>query len=352
MGWAFYGHWHVEESRRILRLHESGAPQGELDEAIADVWNGEMAALLRNVAIPLGRFGQGVDLELQRRCQQRQTLINEAVECHHEGRYAAAITLTLTQIDGLTREIVGSTFFNSKPGQDAPDFTDDTTLAGIEGNLPEVRKAFSAPVNTVGRYGGVSRHGVIHGMDLSFATRVNSTKTLVLVGALAEHLEARAAARAAKGRRSRDRAKSALHGTDATGRLLDDRDMEELYMFRAEFETDVFWAILSSAGTDEAALVRQAHIRLSERRLSRQRFAFGQARRREVWWSYRTPGGQHLGSAMRIQDIITRPVTQERWTWDSADAPRSGPWDEPNGWTEAPGDPSTPNWLFGGFYAG
>lgn len=50
-----------------------------------------------------------------------------------------------------------------------------------------VRRVFSENVTESGNFGGISRHGVMHGRDLGYATRVNSTKTIVLVAALAEY---------------------------------------------------------------------------------------------------------------------------------------------------------------------
>lgn len=343
LGWAFYGNWHYEESKRLLRLVQQGAPVQEIDREITDMWNDQQTALLKHVATPLGRFGRGIDMEFQRRCQQRQTLINEAVDCHFDGRFGACITLVLAQIDGLTREIIGTSFFRSRIGETDHDYTDDSTLAGIDGNLPVVRQAFSAPVPVVGRYGLVSRHGVIHGQDLSFATRVNSTKTLVLLGALVEHLAARATARAEKWRRQRDIEKSRLTGVDASGRLLDDRGFEELYMFRADLEGFAFNAIVFE---------RKAMELMDERRLPRRGFKLHDVESNRLMWSYRSQSGHHLGSAMLIEDIAARPVVLEQWTWDAADAPDESPWSADEGWSSAPNEPTTPNWAFTGFYGG
>ncbi|WP_147441600.1 hypothetical protein [Mycetocola lacteus] len=352
LGWAFYGNWHYEESKRLLRLIQQGAPDGEIDREISEVWNGQQTALLKHVAGPLGRYGRGIDMEFQRRCQQRQTLINEAVDCHFDGRYAACITLVLAQIDGLTRELVGTSFFRSKPGEKDHDYTDDSTLAGVEGNLPVVRQAFSEPVPVVGRYGLVSRHGVMHGQDLSYANRVNSTKTLVLVGALVEHLAARAAKRAEKWRSQRDIRKSKLRGADMTGRLLDDRGFEELYMFRADFEGFAFNAIIFDQSLSRPVLELKAIELMDERRLPRRGFRLHYVESNRLMWSYRTQGGHYLGSAMSIKDINVRPVVQEQWTWDSANVPDESPWDAETGWSRCQNEPATPNWAFAGFYNG
>lgn len=79
---------------------------------------------------------------------------------------------------------MGSTFFHHEPDPTRSGYTDDITLAGIDGNLPVVRKTYSAPVGTTGRHGLISRHGI----DLAYATATTSTKTLVLLEALVERL--------------------------------------------------------------------------------------------------------------------------------------------------------------------
>lgn len=351
LGWAFFGHWPRKESERIRKLLEKGESARVVDEQITEVWNGDLEVLLRNIAAPLGRWGRGIDIEFQRRCQQRATLLAEAIACHQDGRYAAAIPLTLTQIDGLTREVVGTTFFRHNPGPEEPDYMDDETLGGIGGQLPVVRAAFSEPVNTVGRYNSVSRHAVIHGQDLSFANRVNSTKTLVLVGALIEHLDSQSEKRAKAWRRKRDLAKSKLTGYDETGRLNDDRGLEELYMFRLDLETKSYTDMYQHQ-VARSSIEEKAHELLEARRLSRRGFELTFLDERRIMWKFHSPGGQHLASAQEILDLDTRPIPSRQWTWDATEPPSSAPWDDDQGWTPTESEPKTPNWRFGGFFNG
>lgn len=58
-------------------------------------------------------------------------LVSEAVGCREAGRYAAAMTLALSQFDGITREVVAKTFFHANPDATEPDYTDDKTLARV-----------------------------------------------------------------------------------------------------------------------------------------------------------------------------------------------------------------------------
>ncbi|SDD03381.1 hypothetical protein [Microbacterium enclense] len=352
LGWAFFGKWHRAQTQRILRIARGGASTRSIDEALAEVWNVEQPVLLRTIAMPLGRFGRGIDLDFQRRCQQRQTLIDVAISCHNDGRYAAAIPLTLAQIDGLTRELTGSTFFRSKLSETERDYIDDSTLAGVEGNLPTVRKAFSAPVDQVGRYGSVSRHGVMHGQDLSYASNINSTKTLVLLGALIEHLEERSKARAQKWRRDRDIARSKLNGVDDNGRLHDSRGLEEMYMFRVELHSWVEAEQSRGGAPAELALERKAHELLIHAGLQNRRFAVLELTDERLAWTFQTPSGHHMGAAARWADPRMSPWSADQWTWDAPDAPSAGPWNDAIGWTEWNGEAVTPNWRFDGFYTG
>ena len=349
MGWAFYGKWHRAHTQRILHLARNGASPQSVDEAITTVWNVEQEVLLRTIAIPLGRFGRGIDLEFQRRCQQRQMLIDVAISCHSDGRYAAAIPLALAQIDGLTSELLGSTFFRSKPAENEHGYTDDNSLAGVQGNLPAVRKAFTVPIDNVGRYGLVSRHGVMHGKDLSYATQVNSTKTLVLLGALIEHLENRAEERARKWRRERDIARSKLSGVDEHGRLRDCRGLEELYMFRVGLHSWVEGEHASGTGPGRTALQAKAQQLLEHGGLQVHSFSVLELQNDRLAWIFRTPSGHHLGAAANWADPRTDPWNAAQWTWDGPDAPSAGPWITSEGWSEPL---STPNWHFAGFYGG
>lgn len=351
-GWAFFGLWHRTQTQRILRLAEEGAPGSSLDEAISEVWNIEQEVLLRNIAGPLGRFGRGIDLEFQRRCQQRQTLINVAISCHSDERYSAAIPLTLAQIDGLTRELMGATFFRSQLSENEHDYTDDMTLAGVEGNLPAVREAFSKPIDKVGRYGLVSRHGVMHGQDLSYATKINSTKTLVLLGALIEHLQHRADARAQKWRRERDIARSKLTGVDEDGRLLDSRGLEEMYMFRADLHLWAESERAQGAALTERTLKTKAEHLLDARGLNVRWLSVLDLQSDRLAWVIRVPSGHHMGAAALWANPVSAPWTTGQWTWDAPARPSVGPWKEPSGWTEWHGSPVTPNWRFDGFYMG
>lgn len=215
LGWALHGGWPREEALRLL-----GVPTEKLDDAVTELWNDPDQTRLRNVGLKLGGYGRLRSTDFQRRFQLRSLLVLEAAATHLAGHYAAATALALAQIDGLTTDVTRSTFFHHEPDPTRPGYTDDITLAGIDGNLPVVRKAFSAPVDTTGRHGLISRHGILHGRDLTYATATTSTKTLVLLEALVERLARPADDKARRERRQSDQKAMKLTGFDDSGRLL------------------------------------------------------------------------------------------------------------------------------------
>lgn len=152
-------------------------------------------------------------------------LLEKAIAHHQDGSFEASIPIIYAQIDGLSRDLTGASFF-SKANNDP--YIDDETLAGMESNLPTVRRAFSADVNESGAYGLVSRHGVMHGRDLAYATRVNSTKAVVLIAALAEYFPRIANDAGARLRRLHEQAVAGSAELDDLGRLIDDREVPEI----------------------------------------------------------------------------------------------------------------------------
>lgn len=338
LGWAFHGGWPREEALRLL-----GVPTEKLDDAVTELWNDPDQTRLRNVGLKLGGYGRLRSTDFQRRFQLRSLLVLEAAATHLAGHYAAATALALAQIDGLTTDVMGSTFFHHEPDPTRPGYTDDITLAGIDGNLPVVRKAFSAPVDTTGRHGLISRHGILHGRDLTYATATTSTKTLVLLEALVERLARPADDKARRERRQSDQKAMKLTGFDDSGRLLDTRCLTDVYMFRAELSTDVHMAMMFG-DTDVDLVSTRADLRLRERNLHRGSFTLLHAGPHRFAWWFRLPSGHHLGSAHDMTKT-TPPVEVHEHTWDAPNPPTAPPWDDAVGWTVTPfGTPQTVNW--------
>lgn len=343
LGWASFGRWDQAGTETIASKAQRGAPPAEIDALITAQWATKSNVFFRNIAAPLRRYGKDIDYEFQRMQFQRGNLIDEAIRCHNEGKYAAAVLLTYAQIDGLTRDITGATFFSHSTNDE---YLDDSTLAGIATNLPTVRKAFRETVNTTGFHGKLSRHGAAHGRDLSFGTEVTSTKALVLLGALVEYLEERASRAALKFRRKREAEAKILTGTDSNGRLRDDRHLDHLYFFALDLD-DYIRSQMVVADVNPAAWPQKAYELLERKRLNRGAFTWGGADSSSYWWSYCAPAGHYLGAGGRRVGTGF-PVRWKQWRWDSSEPPTEPPWKQSK-WLEYEADRVTPNWTISEF---
>ncbi|ALE04631.1 hypothetical protein AL755_03120 (plasmid) [Arthrobacter sp. ERGS1:01] len=119
---------------------------------------------------------------------RRAELIEKAIEHHLKGAYEASIPILYAQAEGLAYDATGKPFF-TKSSRHYVAAIDDTTLAGLDGNLEVARVLFSDDVSETQDKGSLSRHGILHGRELAYDTEVVSTKALVLVLSLAEHWE-------------------------------------------------------------------------------------------------------------------------------------------------------------------
>lgn len=338
LGWAAYGQWSMRGTRRIVELVRSGEDPAVIDELVTDLWHTESAVFFRNIGVPLRRYGKDIDSGFQRLQHQRANLVYQAVRCHQDGNYAAAILLTLAQIDGLTRDITGATFFSNATNDR---YLDDATLAGVDSNLPVVRELFSERVETTDFHRKLSRHGATHGRDLAFGTKVMSTKTLVLLGALIEYLEGRSKGVARKYRRLHKAAAKKLTGVDESGRLRDDRELDQLALFAVELDGYIRMSMFSLV-VDEAAWLERAYGLMHQKGLRRGAFTWGGGGAAAYWWHYRVPGGWSLGAAGRRIGTDTS-ITWQQWRWDDQDPPQGAPWDH-GGWRDYDGEPTSPNW--------
>lgn len=337
LGWASYGLWHRGGTEQIVELAHRGVDNAEIDALVTEQWNNESKIFLRNVAIPLRGYGKGIDYNFQRLQFQRGNLVDQAVKCHEDGNFAAAFVLTVAQIDGLTRDITGATFF-SNSFHDS--YLDDSTLAGIASNLPVVRELFNESIVHTDFHGKPSRHGAAHGRDLSFGTKTNSTKALVLLGALVEYLEERAAKVASKLRRRHEKAAAQLTGTDQEGRLRDDRHLDQLCFLDADLDSFIRSQV-NLPWAEPSTWPQKAHELMNQRSLSRNNFNWGAADSTSYWWSYRTPSGHYLGAGSRR---FGAGLDWQRWRWDSSEPPSAAPWDDER-WNPYDGNNSTPNWT-------
>jgi hypothetical protein len=336
LGWAMCGRWHHAGTVRVLQLAAGGADPAAIDEAITDVWNSENRVLLRHAAAPIRRWSNS-HYPFKQVLWDRVTLIEKAIEHHLAGAYEASIPIILAQIDGMSHDLTGQSFFSKA---NADPYLDDATLSGMEENLPVVRRVFSEGVKESGNFGLVSRHGVLHGRDLGYATRVNSTKTIVLVAALAEYFPRIADDAGARLRRRHEESVTGSRELDQMGRVVDDRHIPELLNFAYDFDTAYINAVLLHCGRFDA------HATLAElaRKHSLDPEAFTVEQDRVgCWWHYTVPAGQTLGFAVR-PSTSTKRRHPDVWRWDASGVPTQPPWSSVEGWRSDDDFPLSPNW--------
>ncbi|MEV8183289.1 hypothetical protein [Specibacter sp. NPDC078692] len=267
--------------------------------------------------------------------------MEKAIELHFAGEYAASVPILMSQIDGLTRDLVGQTFFQNVTAKNQENFIDDESLAGMPGNLVEVRRVFSTPSYETTRSGSISRHGVMHGRELDYDTLENSTKCIVLLAALAEYLPPFADTKGFEALDVHSSTAAGLLGVDDEGRLLDDRDVREFQGFA--FYLDIAYMNAQLTPTLHTFdLDYQVRSLAAKHRLDRKQiFYFHDA---AGWWLfYKLPSGHFLVLAER-PNTSTESRNPDAWRWDAHEDPSVAPWHNARGWQSDDVYPRTSNW--------
>lgn len=126
------------------------------------------------------------DDELVALYAQRGRLVGRAAAHHAAGSYDASVPIYLAQVDGLTCDATsdpnlrgGKTFFRHSASD--LDAVEDRSFAGIARSLATVRRATSRHFASTEASGDLGRHGIAHGRELGYDTRINSAKAYALL---------------------------------------------------------------------------------------------------------------------------------------------------------------------------
>jgi hypothetical protein len=184
LGWCVVDRLPSETYSEAVDLIEAGASVSRVDKLLTAAWNGGVA--LRGTYGPLGHlYGDGdEDLEIQ---FARSQLLNRALAHHKARRYEASILILLSQIDGITFDVTGRRESIFYQGERLP-YEHSGSLAGLPGNLAAVRDQLLVDRFVVSRAGLWQRHPILHGRELAYGTRINSTKTWALLGGVIDWL--------------------------------------------------------------------------------------------------------------------------------------------------------------------
>lgn len=183
----------------------------------------------------------------------RMVLMREALDNYRDGRYASAITLTISQIDGIVYDMTGSdakSFFAS--GRKAAHLTDQQTIPGHPAGLAVLGALFTKDRKHTSLGGDLRRHAIVHGRELAYGTKTNAIKTFVALFAVIEWAKPIAAAETQRLQSEREQRYAGSEGLDEWGCRLDRRgfdrvqralEMIELYQHgrfsRAGYAADV-----------------------------------------------------------------------------------------------------------------
>ncbi|HET6571119.1 MAG TPA: hypothetical protein VFG58_06500, partial [Solirubrobacterales bacterium] len=128
LGWIAFGGTPAEEYREAARLASVGNHEAA-EELLTGAWNS--GDRLRWAVARINSIYAGGDESWRMIGHHRRRQLDEALENHHDERYASAIGIVLPQIDGIVHDLTGKaakSFFASGPK--ARHLQDEETLAG------------------------------------------------------------------------------------------------------------------------------------------------------------------------------------------------------------------------------
>lgn len=202
-----------------------GGGEGDrADELLAEQWDGNH--LSGRVIARIGVLG-APDRELLSMSRHRERLVRCAVEHHGAGRYEASVPILLAQIEGITADVSSGRQFFSRSPQRAADLIDENRLVTLKGSLSALQRYYSEGVTETIASGLLSRHGILHGRELAYDTRVNSAKALSLLDAVVDWAQPLSQSLAAERRLVRQQQNAGSQEVTAEGRRLDDREFAE-----------------------------------------------------------------------------------------------------------------------------
>lgn len=182
LGWAPFGLFPARDYAVAGRVYDEGG-SAAADEFVADAW--EESGMLPGVLVRVRILGAGIDEAIHTVSEHRAELVDIAWRAHVDGLFAASIPLVLAQVEGICFDASGKAFFSKHPARRA-EVTDEVTLAGLDAALGVTRDALSEDVRPSAATGRLARHGIAHGREVAYGTRVNSWKCWVLLLAVSE----------------------------------------------------------------------------------------------------------------------------------------------------------------------
>lgn len=197
------------------------------DDLLAQEWDGEGGWRTKQVCDRVRTMGSGYrQRAFENLCRQRARLLMLAKSHHDAGRYEASIPIIHAQMEGIAMDVSDDRKFFTK-GSNRADLVNPTQLVAVEACLATLQGVFGQDVRQTQAAGSLSRHGIAHGRELAYDTRVNSAKSWSALDALVEWARPLAQAKAQRLLRDQQLRNAGSQEVDAEGRRLDDREFRE-----------------------------------------------------------------------------------------------------------------------------
>ena len=223
-GWAVM-HMDTTTMSAAVAAVQAGNPD-EADDLLAGQWEGEGDWRIKRVGQRV-RSMATADEELDALFRERARLLDLAAEHHLAGRYDASVPILLAHIEGIVIDVTeGKKYFTKRASQKA-DVVNPEDLAGIEACMAALQGAYGEDVQNTQAAGSLSRHGILHGRELAYDTRVNSAKAWSVMDAVVQWALPQSRALVVAGRTARQAANAGSQDTDKRGRRVDDREIAE-----------------------------------------------------------------------------------------------------------------------------
>ncbi len=203
----------------------SDAGKGEEgDLLLADLWDDDTRT--GRVVARVGSLG-AADNHMREMSQHRRRLLLKARAHHHSGSYEASVPLLLAQVEGITADVAEGRLFFSTSKQRMADVEDSARLVSLPAALPAQRVPFVAGLHETQARGSLSRHGILHGRELAYDTKVISAKCWSLLDAICEWAMPLASAIAVERRAAAQGERAGSGDVNEQGQRLDDREFKE-----------------------------------------------------------------------------------------------------------------------------
>lgn len=315
--------------------------EDEADNLLADQWEGDGAWRTNSVHAKVSVLGAGERQDQYHQIfRDRARLVLKAKEHHEAGNYEASIPLIHAQMEGIVMDVAGGKKFYTKSRAKA-DLVDPKQLVSIEACLAALQALYGEGVPGTQSAGSLSRHGVAHGRELAYDTRVNSAKNWSVLDALVTWARPMAAAEAMRLREETEKANAGIDGTNEAGRRIDDREFRQTkkmlrklqtsaagwHIKTEEFPSDLVGRIYTTKDFIELGLPSDhgIHMKISPDG-------------RYIWFWRETISGWVLGAAIGVQD---RGFGE--WHYAGPKYPTSSPEESPELWGSVFSAP--PDWT-------